>query len=320
MSRLSEIQFFVQVAESGGIGVAADRLGVAKSAVSRRLKDLEGRLGVRLVNRTTRQLSLTEAGQSYYERVSRILADLEEADQNAAAVHGALTGRLKVAGPQSFGVQHLMPAITSFLDRNPGVSIEMDVNDRRVDLINEGFDLAVRIGELEDSSLIARRLAPVRNLVCASPSYIKSHGVPQHPNDLVNHTYLRYANVPERRIFSWFDETGREHAVTPKARLVANNGEILQSAAESGLGIISQPTFLIYRAVEQGRLVPILTHVEWWQLGAYAVYPPGRHLSAKVRVFVDHLASYFGDPPYWDENMPVAKSRPDARFQPVRAT
>ncbi|MEJ8572263.1 LysR family transcriptional regulator [Microbaculum marinum] len=310
MDRMSEIQTFVQVAESGGIGAAADRLGVAKSAVSRRLKDLEERLGVRLVNRTTRQLSLTDTGKSYYERASQILADLEDADQTAAAVHGALSGRLKIAGPQSFGVLHLLPAVTSFLEKHPELWIDLDVNDRRVDVVNEGFDLAVRVGQLEDSSLIARRLAPVRNIVCASPGYLERHGTPKRPEDLMGHSYLRYSNVPERRIFSWIDEQGRERVVNPKARFVANNGEILQAAAEAGLGIISQPTFLIHKAVEEGRLVPILTDIEWWQLGAYALYPPGRHLSAKVRAFVDHLVSCFGDPPYWDERMPISRGKP----------
>lgn len=305
MDRMAEIQTFVHVAEAGGIGAAADRLGLAKSAVSRRLKDLEERLGVRLVNRTTRQLSLTDTGKTYYERATRILADLEDADQTAAAVHGALSGRLKIAGPQSFGVLHLLPAVTSFLETHPDVWIDLDVTDNRVDVVHEGFDVAVRIGQLEDSSLIARKLAPVRNIVCASPSYLEKHGTPEHPEDLMNHTYLRYSNVPERRIFSWIDEHGRERVVNPKARLMANNGEMLQAAAELGLGIISQPTFLIYRALEEGRLVPILPGIEWWQLGAYALYPPGRHLSAKVRAFVDHLAASFGDPPYWDKNLPV---------------
>lgn len=312
MDRMAEIQTFVQVAEAGGIGAAAERLGVAKSAVSRRLKDLEERLGVRLVNRTTRQLSLTDTGKSYYERAAQILTDLEDADQTAAAVHGALSGRLKIAGPQSFGVLHLLPAVSSFLVDHPDLWIDLDVSDRRVDLVNEGFDLAVRIGQLEDSSLIARRLAPVRNIVCASPSYLERYGTPTRPEDLMSHTYLRYSNVPERRIFSWIDDQGRERVVNPKARLVANNGEMLMAAAEGGLGIISQPTFLIYKAVEAGRLVPILTNIEWWQLGAYALYPPGRHLSAKVRAFVDHLATCFGDPPYWDANMPVVDARPDS--------
>lgn len=301
MDRMAEIETFVQVAESGGIGAAAERLGVAKSAVSRRLKELEERLGVRLVNRTTRQLSLTDTGKTYYERAVQILADLEDADQNAAALHGALSGRLKIAAPQSFGVMHLTPAVTGFLNNHPELWIDLDLNDRRVDLVNEGFDLAVRIGRLEDSSLIARRLAPVRNVVCASPDYLARHGTPERPEDLMAHTYLRYSNVPERRVFSWIDEHGRERVVNPKARLVSNNGNMLQAAAETGLGIISQPTFLVYQSIREGRLVPILTDIEWWQLGAYALYPPGRHLSAKVRAFVDHLATCFGDPPYWDD-------------------
>jgi len=301
MDRMAEIETFVQVAESGGIGAAAERLGVAKSAVSRRLKELEERLGVRLVNRTTRQLSLTDTGKSYYERAAQIIADLEDADQTAAAVHGALSGRLKIAAPQSFGVLHLTPAVTSFLTNHPELWIDLDLNDRRVDLVNEGFDIAVRIGQLEDSSLIARRLASVRIIACASPDYLKRHGTPKRPEDLHDHAYLRYSNIPERRVFCWVDDKGQERVVVPKARLVSNNGEMLQAAAESGLGIVSQPTFLVSESIRAGRLVPVLADYQWMELGAYALYPPGRHLSAKVRAFVDHLATCFGDPPYWDD-------------------
>lgn len=312
MDRLAEIESFVQVADSGGIGAAADRLGVAKSAVSRRLKDLEARLGVRLVNRTTRQLSLTDTGRAYYDRAVQLLADLEEADQQAAMVHGALTGRLKVAAPLSFGLMHLAPAMRQFLVDNPALWIDLDLNDRRVDLVDEGFDVAVRIGQLEDSSLIARRLAVVRNVACASPDYLALHGTPERPEDLASgHVSLRYTNVPERRSFAWIDAAGKERSVSVPARLASNNGEMLVDAAEAGLGIILQPSFIAYRSIEAGRLVPILTDVAWRDVAAYALYPPGRHLSAKVRAFVDHLGRCFGDPPYWDKCL--RKAQADAR-------
>jgi DNA-binding transcriptional LysR family regulator len=300
MDRMAEIQTFVQVAEAGGIGAAAERLGVAKSAVSRRLKDLEERLGVRLVNRTTRQLSLTDTGKSYYQRAAQIINDLDEADQEAAAVHGRLSGKLRLAAPVSFGVMHLAPAISSFLELHTDVWIDVDLDDRRVDLVDEGFDVAVRIGQLEDSSLIARRLAIVRNVMCASPDYLAAKGVPQRPEDLSRHAFLRYSNVPERRVLTWTDDHGQEHFVTPNVRLAANNGEMIVAAGECGLGILSQPTFLVWKSIMEGRLVPILTHIDWWKLGAYALYPPGRHLSAKVRAFVDYLAGFYGEPPYWD--------------------
>lgn len=303
MDRIAELETFVQVADTGGIGAAAERLGVAKSAVSRRLKDLEERLGVRLVNRTTRQLSLTDTGRAYYDRAVQVLADLAEADQQAAAVHGALSGRLKVAAPLSFGLMHLAPAVDGFLQANPDLWIDLDLNDRRVDLVDEGFDIAVRIGQLEDSSLIARRLAPVRNVACASPGYLARFGEPQEPEDLARHVSLRYTNVPERRSFMWTDAGGRERSVAVPARLASNNGEMLVTAAESGLGVIVQPTFIAYRSIEAGRLVPILTHVRWREVAAFALYPPGRHLSAKVRAFVDHLSRCFGDPPYWDQRL-----------------
>lgn len=300
MGRLAEIEAFVRIVEAGGVGAAAERLDIAKSVVSRRLRDLEARLGVRLLQRTTRRISLTDTGRSYYERCVRILADLEEADQVAAQEHGTLRGRLRVAAPLSFGILHLGPAIREFLEENPDLSIELDLNDRRHDLVDEGFDLAVRIGTLEDSSLIARRLAPVRHVACASPDYVARHGEPERPEDLERHVSLRYTNVPDRRMWCWTDEEGREHSIALPSRLGANNGELLVEAAEAGLGVIIQPVFIVHKAIEEGRLEILLPHVRWREIGAYAVWPPGRQLSAKVRAFVDFLADRFGDPPYWE--------------------
>ncbi len=300
MARLAEIEAFVRIVEAGGVGAAAERLDVAKSVVSRRLRDLEARLGVQLLQRTTRRISLTETGRAYYERCVRILADIEEADQAAAQEHGSLRGRLRLAAPLSFGIMHLGPAIREFLEAHPDLSIDLDLNDRRHDLVDEGFDLAVRIGELEDSSLIAKRLAPVRHALCASPAYVARHGAPERPEDLEHHRGLRYTNVPERRAWCWIDEHGQERTVAVPGRFAANNGEILVHAAEAGLGVAVQPLFLVYKAIEEGRLQVLLPEVRWREIGAYAVWPPGRQLSAKVRAFVDFLALRFGDPPYWE--------------------
>lgn len=301
MDRLAEIETFVRVAETGGIGAAAERLGVAKSAVSRRLKELEERLGVRLVQRTTRRLSLTETGRAYYERAVSILANLEEADQAAAAIHGTLSGRMRIAAPLSFGIRHLGPAISDFLCQHDALSIELDLNDRRVDLVDDGFDLAIRIGVLEDSSLIARKLFDARNVLCASPAYLERHGEPQQPDELTGHTGFHYTNTPERRGWTWLDPAGREQSVQMQSRLTANNGDILLEAAEAGLGVCLLPTFIAHGSVEAGRVVPILREIQWRRTACYAVYPPGRHLSAKVRALVDFLAARYAGTPYWDQ-------------------
>ncbi|ESR23155.1 Transcriptional regulator, LysR family [Lutibaculum baratangense AMV1] len=306
---MAEIEAFVKIVEAGGVGAAAERLDIAKSVVSRRLRDLEARLGVRLLQRTTRRISLTEVGRAYHERCLRILADLEEADQAATQEHGTLRGRLRVAAPLTFGIMHLGPAIPAFLEANPEMSIELDLNDRRHDLVDEGFDLAVRIGKLEDSSLIARKLARVRNVACASPAYLARHGRPERPEDLVNHSGLRYTNVPERRSWTWLDGEGQERSVSVPFRFAANNGEILVTAAEAGLGIMVHPVFIVHRAIEEGRLEVVLPDVEWREISAYAVWPQGQQLSAKVRAFVDFLAERFGDPPYWERCLDKSNGR-----------
>ncbi|MEO1199220.1 MAG: LysR family transcriptional regulator [Pseudomonadota bacterium] len=301
MDRLAEIDAYVAIVEAGGIGAAARRKDIAKSAVSRRLKDLEERLGVRLINRTTRRFSLTETGQAYYERAARILADLDEADLAAAQVHGTLQGRLKIGAPMSFGLLHLAPALASFMAQHPRLSVELDLNDRHVDLIDEGFDVTLRIGTLADSSMIARRLAPIRSVCVASPDYLAANGTPETPLDLEAHQGLRYSNVPERRYWAAIDPSGAEVSPRVPTRLLANNGDILCRAAEDGLGILVNPVFIVADAIAAGRLVPILTDCTWPEVAAYAVYPPGRHLSAKVRALIDHLVDAFGDTPYWEE-------------------
>jgi len=300
IDRLADLEAFVRVADTGGIGSAATRLGVAKSAVSRRLKCLEERLGVTLVNRTTRRLSLTETGRAYYERAIVILGDIDEADQAAAAVHGTLRGSLRVAAPLSFGLRHLAPAISEFLHRHESLSMEMDLNDRRIDIVDEGFDIAVRIGVLEDSSLVARKLFNAGNVVFASPDYLARHGTPARPEDIANHAGLIYASRPERRAWTWRDPRGGERSVNPSTRLVSNNGDILLAAAEAGLGLCLLPSFIAFQSIEAGRLVPVLTTAGWTGAAGFAVYPPGRHLSVKVRAFVDFLAERFDGIPYWE--------------------
>jgi len=300
MDRLEEMRTFVGVVEAGSITGASERLGIAKSAVSRRLADLEERLSVQLFRRTTRRLDLTDTGRSFYERCLRILADVEEAELAVSQEHGDLQGRLRVAVPLSFGLNHLGPAIDAFLRTHPGIEFDLDLNDRQVDLLAEGFDLAVRIAELADSTLIARRLAPVRHVVCASPAYLAEHGTPHSPVELAEHNCLIYANAPNPGVWAYTDSTGRQGSVQVRARLRANNGDCLRQAAEDGHGIVLEPSFIVHRAIEARKLRPILTEFQWPTIYAHAVYPRTRHLSRRVRAFVDFLAERFTGVPYWD--------------------
>lgn len=300
MDRLAPLEVFVAVVEAGGIGTAADRLGLAKSAVSRRLAELEARLGATLIHRTTRRLALTDDGRAYYERCVAILADLEEAEAVVRQAQGALTGRLKVTLPRSFGLLHLAPLIQDFLARHPRLRLELDFNDRQVDLVREGFDLAIRIARLEDSSLIARRLVPIRSGVYASPAYLARAGAPRTAADLKEHACLVYSNLRDPDLWTYTGPDGRPGAVRVATRLAASSGEFLLGAARCGEGLVQLPTFFVHEDLALGRLAPVLADHAWPELSAYAVYPPTRHLSTRVRVFIDHLAERLAGEPYWD--------------------
>ena len=299
MDRFEALQTFIRVVDAGSFSLAAERMNTAKSAVSRRISDLETHLGTRLLNRTTRSLSLTESGRTLYQRAVRLVADLEEVEATLSTHAAALKGTLRVAAPLSFGLLHLGPAVNEFADRHPDLQLYIDFNDRMVDLVEEGFDLAIRISRLEDSSLIARRLTPIREVVCASPEYIERHGSPTTPQNLEGHVCLRYTNIPDSP-WQYRAPDGSSGAVKLRARLEANNGDYLRDAAIAGLGIIRQPTFIVYKSIERGELVPLLTEYAWSEISAYVVYPSARHLSRRVRAFVEFLQSRFGDDPYWD--------------------
>jgi DNA-binding transcriptional LysR family regulator len=303
MSVFDDMTVFVRAVEVGSFSGAAQQLGIAKSIVSRRILSLESRLGTSMFHRSTRQLGLTETGLAYYERARRILADVAEAEDVASQLHGELKGRLKVAAPMSFGYRHLSSVVTDFLRTHPQVDIELDLNDRRVDLISEGFDIAVRIGTLPDSSIISRTLAPCRHVVCASPAYLASHGKPQTPAELASegHVCLAYNNRP--RAEQWrFLIDGVWTDVPVKARHIhSNNGDILCESAIAGLGIIVLPTFIVSDAIATGALEVLLAGYEVAGPSILAVWPPSRHLSGKVRAFVDLLAKRFAKTPYWDK-------------------
>ncbi|AWK88706.1 LysR family transcriptional regulator [Azospirillum thermophilum] len=299
MDRLDDMLAFIKVVDTKSFTAAAERLNLSKSVVSRRIGELENRLGARLLNRTTRKLSLTEVGQAFYERCTRILADLDEAEQAVADLHAAPRGRLRLNAPTSFGVRHLAPAIAEFLERYPDIEVDMDLNDRFVDLIDEGYDVAIRIGRLRDSTLVARRLAPVRRVVCASPAYLEKYGTPAVPEDLADHRCLIYTNTPAAEQWQ-FRVNGELRSVRVAGPMRSNNGDMLREAAMAGIGVLMTPTFICGEALSSGALKLVLAEFMYSDIAVNAVYPQNRHLSPKVRVFVDFLARRFGPQPYWD--------------------
>ena len=300
MNRFENMDTFIRVVEAGSISGAADRLGVAKSAVSRRLKELEKHLGVELFHRTTRKMNLTDTGRSFYHQAVRILDDVLEAEIATSQAHGTLKGSLKIALPSSFGLMHMGPVINEFLKENPQIEFDLDFNDREVDLIQEGFDLAIRIANLPDSSLIARRFAPIKTVICASPDYLEQMGVPRSPDDLIQHQCLVYSLLRDYEYWNLTDAEGNENRTRIRPYLKASTGEFLRDAAVEGRGIILVPTFIAYKEIESGALVPLLKEYKTQQINAYAIYPQTRHLSQRVRTFVDFLVKQFEGTPYWD--------------------
>ncbi len=303
MNKFSDLEAFTAVVESGTFSAAGERLGIAKSVVSRRISQLEQRLGSQLLHRTTRRLSLSDAGKNFYQRAIQILSDLNEAEQSVAEETSDLRGLLKLAAPLSFGLTHLSNCIFDFLSEHPAIELNMDLNDRNVNLVEEGFDMAVRIGELEDSTLVARRLGTMRQVTCASPSYLQQHGKPEHPDDLQQHIGLQYNNISYKRQWSYKMAKGKTIIAQPQIRIRANNGEALAAAAIAGMGITKGPTFILGSLIKAGKLLTILDEYQSPPMGIYAVYPPGRLLPRRIQVFSDFLAGRFGDHPYWDKGL-----------------
>ena len=300
MDRFEEMITFVRVVEAGSLSAAAERMGIAKSAVSRRLADVEGRLGVQLLNRTTRRINLTDSGSLFYQRCQRILADVDETEELVSGEHTKLHGTIRIAAPLSFGIQHLSPVLNDFLKLHPQLSLDLDLNDRTVNLMDEGVDLGIRIGKLEDSSMMARKLAHTRLILCASPDYLQRHGEPQHPDELKHHLGLSYSNITESQLWQFVDENRRAISVHVPFRMRANNGDVLLKAALDGLGIVATTTFIGYQELEQGLLKQILVNYRMEEIGIYAIYPAQRHLPGRIRLLIDYLAERFGDTPYWE--------------------
>ena len=300
MARLDSMDAFARVAETGSFSEAARRLNSSKSAVSRQVAALETALGARLLHRTTRALTLTEAGQRYYEAVARILSEIDEADRSVTQMQAAPRGTLRINIPVSFGLLHLATAIPDFLAGCPDIEMDVVMNDRYVDLVEEGFDLAIRLGRLPESSLVARKLAPMRQTACASPAYLAAHGTPVTPEDLKTHQCLCYSNLTRSDEWRFVTAEGRPWRVDISGRLRVNNGDLLRVAALQGQGVVNLPTFLVGADIKAGTLIPLLSDYIPQDRGIYAVYANARHLAPKIRVFIDFLAERFGPQPYWD--------------------
>lgn len=300
MDRFEDLRAFVQVVESGSLTRAADRLDVATSAVSRRIKDLEARLGTQLLQRTTRQMRLTPSGERFHARANEILQALQEAEAEAGDQSRALDGPLRVAVPLSFGQTHLSPIMVDFCREHPGLKLDVDLSDRVVDLVAEGHDLAIRIGTLANSSLIARKLSVVRMVVAAAPSFWDKHGRPETPEDLKDMPALCYTGSERVDRWAYTSPDGQNNTITVPAVMRATNGHFLSDAAISGLGVVLQPSFIAQAAISKGQLEPVLTQYEWPTITIYAVYPETRHLSARARAFIDYVRARIKPVPEWE--------------------
>jgi DNA-binding transcriptional LysR family regulator len=299
MDRLSAIQVFAQVVESGSFAKAAERLGLSTSATSRHVAELEGHLQTRLLNRTTRRVSLTESGRAFYERAVQLLADLEEAEQEAARAAVVPRGTIRMTTSVNFGVRHLAPAIAEFLARHAEVRFDVSLSDRVIDLIEEGFDLAVRVGTTGSENVVARKLGETRLVPCASPQYLSMHPAPKTPEDLAAHNCFTYEYVTPRNVWRFRDASGAERAVRIAGTLHSNNGDLLTEIAARGCGIVFEPAFIVGPDVRAGRLVPLLQEFSPPPVPIYAVYPSRKHLSAKVRTFVEFLVARFENSQDW---------------------
>jgi DNA-binding transcriptional LysR family regulator len=296
---LTGMRVFTTVVDAGSFAAAADKLDLSRGMTSRYLAQIEKHLGVRLLNRTTRRLSLTEAGENYYERAAQVLGLVEEAEQQAARGSAEPRGTLRINAPVSFGIRHLGPALGEYLVRCPQLKADLTLNDRFVDLVEEGFDVAVRIARRIDPGLVARPVARARVIACASPAYLKKRGAPKSPADLERHNCLTYAYGGPQNTWQ-FARKGREVSVRVKGNLHGNNGEILGRAAVAGLGIVLQPAFLVHEHLRSGDLERVLPGWEAEGVSVYAVYPSRQFLAPKVRSFVDFLVERFGGKPEWE--------------------
>lgn len=291
---LNGFTVFAKVAELGGFTAAADALGLSKSMVSRQVSALEDQLGVRLFNRTTRRISLTEAGAVVFERAQRIVSEAQEAAEEATCVEGAVRGQLRINAPMSFGISQLGPVMPEFLARYPELNVDLVLNDRRVDLIEDGFDVSLRISALTDSSLIARQLAPVERYIVGAPAYFEKHGVPKRPADLATHDFMLYTLLARPNLLEMENAQGEKEQVELKGRFLCNNADAMVEMMLKGMGLVFSPDVLCHEHLKSGALVRVLEDWTVPALTLHVIYPHSRHLAAKVRAFVDFSVEKFG--------------------------
>lgn len=293
----------MHVVETGSFSAASERMGLSRAAASKYVSQLEAHLGGRLLNRTTRHVSTTESGRLYFERCRDILHHLDEADGAVSGLSQEPRGTLRVSAPTNFASLHLAPLATRFMQRYPEVKVEMMCSDRHVDLVDEGYDLAVRIGNISSPELIARRLTRCRHVIVASPDYLDEHPAPTTPDELKHHTCMVYAYTAGG---IWpFTKDGRDHSIKVSGMFKSNNPDLLTQAAIAGMGITMMPTFMASDAIRRGALKMLLQDYDQLEVPIHAVYASRQFLPAKIRVFIDHLAEHISDPPYWDHMLTV---------------
>lgn len=300
LDRLRALEVFVEVVRKDGFAKAADALNTSPANVTRYISDLEAHLGARLLNRTSRKMSLTESGEALYERAKSILDEVSDAEAIAGAATLQPRGTLRINAPISFGILHLAPLWPQFMQKYPEVELDISLVDRVVDIVEEGYDLAIRISRSGSNANAARKLATSHNILCASPDYLRTHGQPQTPDDLSNHQCLEYTYAANGDQWMLTDEKNQQHTVKVNFAMHANNGDTLRAAALAGAGICRCPTFLAGADLREGRLIRILPDYHLPDIDVLAIYPSRRHLSAKVRVMIDFLVNAFKDTPPWD--------------------
>ena len=301
MDRIETMKAFLAVSEEGGFTKAAEKLATSNQLVSKYVSDFEEHLGVRLFNRTTRSVSLTEAGEQCVLHVRQIIDRIQDMESGLGQLKSQAQGLLRINAPVSFSIKHLACLISDYKKQYPSVGINLQLNDRKVDVVEEGFDLALRIGHLRNSSLVAKRIAPIRLVLVASPEYLERNGIPKHPDQLIPQHFLHYSYMnydqPQSPLFDALKTASKDQATS----ISSNNGDILIQAAIAGDGYALQPTFLVGDAIRQGQLKVILNEFEPKGLGLYAVYPHRQLMATKLRTFIDFISEYYGDKPYWDD-------------------
>ncbi|MCW8995297.1 MAG: LysR family transcriptional regulator [Psychromonas sp.] len=299
MDKIETMKAFSAVVQEGSFAKAAQRLNLSPQLISKYVSQLEERLHTRLLNRTTRKVSVTEAGHSYFARCQQILIDIEEMENSLSNLHHNVSGVLTISAPVSFAGKHMAKLLVAFQKKYPEVKVDLRLTDQKVDIVEEGIDIALRIGQLKSSSLIAKRLTAIRIVICASPDYLQKNGIPKTPLELQDHTYLKYSHADNAMLFAQFDKHAQD--IKPRSSIICNNGDLLVNAAIEGGGFVIQPTFIAGDAIAAGQLQEILTEYELQPLGLYAVYAHRKFLASKVRCFIDFVSDYYGEIPYWDK-------------------